>query len=185
MAQLSPFLHTLTHYTKLYPAEATVVARVRALVQRHADAFYRTCRPGHITGSAWIVSADKQRCLLTHHAKLGRWLQLGGHADGERAVHRVALREAQEESGLVDFSFVQIEGQLLPFDIDIHPIPASRVEAAHDHYDLRYLLIAGPDQPLRISPESKDLAWFSWAEVEQLSDEAGLRRMIGKAARYL
>ena len=86
--------------------------------------------------------------MLTHHRKLDRWLQLGGHVDGEQAVHVAALREAQEESGLQHFSFVKIAGRLLPFDIDIHPIPATPAEPAHHHYDLRYLLLAGPDQTL-------------------------------------
>ena len=178
-------LSNLTHYAKLYPEERTTIAKVRDLVLTYPNAFDRSCQVGHITGSAWVVSADKQRCLLTHHHKLDRWLQLGGHADGEREVHLAALREAQEESGMRHFSFVKIEGRLLPFDIDIHPIPATPAEAAHDHYDLRYLLIAEPGQTLKISPESKALRWFTWAEATRMSDETGMRRMINKARRYL
>jgi 8-oxo-dGTP pyrophosphatase MutT (NUDIX family) len=192
------FLSTLSHYLTLYPAEADTVTRVRDLVQTYPDAFYRTCQVGHITGSAWIVSAEKERCLLTHHRKLDRWLQLGGHVDGEQEVHWAALREAQEESGMSNFSFVDLtrtgdeispnlapSSSILPFDIDIHPIPATPTEPAHEHYDLRYLLIAAPHQPLKINHESQALRWFSWAEVWELADEEGLRRMIRKAQLHL
>lgn len=175
----------LEKYIILYPEEAETVNRVRHLLETQPDAFHRTCRIGHITGSAWIVSANRQRYLLTHHRQLDRWLQLGGHADGEQAVGQVALREAQEESGMTDFTIIKIKGQEMPFDIDIHPIPARGAEPAHDHYDLRYLLIAGPGQPLRISHESKDLGWFTAEEVLRMTDEVGIRRMLRKAEKLL
>lgn len=178
-------LSILNQYLQCYPNEQPTIARVRTLVQTHPDAFYRTCQIGHITGSAWIVSADKQRCLLTHHRKLDRWLQLGGHADGEQAVEQVALREAREESGMTHFSFVKITGRIIPFDIDIHPIPATPKESAHEHYDLRYLLIAKAGQTLKISRESKDLRWFTWDAVLQVANEASIQRMVRKASEYL
>ena len=182
---LDSFLATLDKYAEIYPEETETVDRVRHLVQTYPDAFYRTCRIGHITGSAWIVSADRQRYLLTHHRKLDRWLQLGGHADGEQAMQRVALREAQEESGMADFKFVEIKGQVLPFDIDIHPIPARGAEPAHAHYDLRYLLIAGPGQTLALSDESKDLRWFTATGVLKVAGEESIFRMLRKAKIFL
>ncbi|MEM7345809.1 MAG: NUDIX hydrolase [Chloroflexota bacterium] len=181
----SPLLSTLEAYLSLYPDEANTVNRVRDLIQAYPNAFERSCQIGHITGSAWIVSADRQRCLLTHHRKLNRWLQLGGHVDGEQQVDRAALREAQEESGLTDFTFVEIANQVIPFDIDIHPIPATLREPAHEHFDLRYLLIANDKKPLKISQESKDLRWFRWEEINNVADEVSIHRMIGKAKHYL
>src|SRR5882672_12642051 len=78
-----PLLDMLARYRELFPAEADVVDRMTTLIHGHADCFERTCRPGHVTGAAWIVSTDRRRSLLTHHRKLDRWLQLGGHADGQ------------------------------------------------------------------------------------------------------
>ena len=69
----------------------------------------------------------------------------------------------------------------LPLDIDIHEIPARGDEPAHLHHDLRYLLIAGPDQALQISPESKDLRWIPRDRVVELTDEESVLRLERKA----
>ncbi|EQD65072.1 NUDIX hydrolase family protein, partial [mine drainage metagenome] len=92
----------------------------------HPDCCQRRHPPGHFTGSAWLVSKDGARVLLTHHRKLGRWLQLGGHADGDADLARVALREAEEESGL---SGLRVEGGI--FDLDCHAIPARGNDPEH------------------------------------------------------
>ncbi|MGD9637361.1 MAG: NUDIX hydrolase [Pirellulales bacterium] len=168
-----------------------MVDRIVALVEAHADCFERTCRPGHITGAAWIVSADRHRCLLTHHRKLDRWLQLGGHADGETQIEEVALREAREESGLASFNIVPIAGALLPLDLDVHQIPArfdvagNLIEDAHEHHDVRFLLIAHPGQEIAASDESHEIGWFTSEEVLRLTSEESVLRMLYKAAAIL
>jgi 8-oxo-dGTP pyrophosphatase MutT (NUDIX family) len=182
-----PLLEMLEQYRAAFPREGDVVDRIAALVAGHSDCFERSCRPGHITGAAWIVSADRRRCLLTHHRKLDRWLQLGGHADGQWQVAEVALREAREESGLTAFDFVPIDGMLIPFDIDVHQIPArynsagQEIEDAHEHHDVRFLLIAQAGQETRCSDESHEIAWFSPDEVLRLTAEESMLRMLRKA----
>ena len=180
-----PLLSLLDAYETRHPGEAEPVGRIRALVTGHADCFQRTCAPGHITGSAWIVSHDRRRCLLTHHKKLGRWLQLGGHADGETEIHEVALREAREESGMSAFTLVRTDGRALPFDVDVHLIPARGDEPEHEHHDIRYLLVAAPGQTARMSDESHDLRWYTDTELQQVSDEESVLRMMRKARRIL
>ncbi|HEY4234265.1 MAG TPA: NUDIX hydrolase [Lacipirellulaceae bacterium] len=182
-----PLLDMLAAYRQIFPAEADVVDRICHLVQTHANCFDRTCRPGHITGAAWILSADRRRSLLTHHRKFGRWLQLGGHADGQWQIEQVALREAREESGMKAFDFIPIDGALLPLDLDVHDIPArcdtagQIVEDAHEHHDVRFLLIAQPDQRIRVSEESLDVAWFTSDEVLELTTDESVLRMLRKA----
>jgi 8-oxo-dGTP pyrophosphatase MutT (NUDIX family) len=180
-------LDLLDAYRAAFPWETDVVDRIRELVQNHVDCFERSCRPGHITGAAWILSADRSRCLLTHHRKLGRWLQLGGHSDGQWDVHEVALREAREESGMTAFDFVPIAGALLPFDLDVHDIPARydadgrMIEDAHEHHDIRFLLIAHAGQLVQASDESHDVAWFTPEEIRRLTTEESVLRMLDKA----
>jgi len=156
--------------------QADVVAATVEFIDAHPDCLRRTCEPGHLTGSAWIVSRDRRRVLLTHHRKLDRWLQLGGHADGDPDLLAVALREAAEESGLS--GVVAVEPDL--FDLDRHWIPARAADPAHWHYDFRFLLEADASAPLTISAESKDLAWVELGAVAALSPEASMARMVGK-----
>ena len=132
---------------------------------------------GHFTGSAWIVSTDKDKILMTHHKKLGMWLQLGGHADGENDLLKVALREAKEESGIQYFNILSDE----IFDLDIHDIPKKMDQPSHKHYDIRFLLETDPaSNKIIISDESYDVAWIPIDDVIELNPENSIQRMVGK-----
>jgi 8-oxo-dGTP pyrophosphatase MutT (NUDIX family) len=182
-----PLLNMLRRYAEEYPAEADVARRIERLVAARADCFERTCRPGHITGSAWVLSHDRRRCLLVHHGRLNRWLQPGGHADGQSNVAAVARREAQEETGLLELELVTDKGQLTPLDIDVHLIPprldqsGNEVEDAHEHHDIRFLLVAAAGQELVTSDESHDVRWFTHDEALATTDEESVLRMLRKA----
>jgi 8-oxo-dGTP pyrophosphatase MutT (NUDIX family) len=181
-----PLLELLDRYAARFPDESAMTDRIRVLVNDHTDCFERTCRPGHITGSAWVLSRDRTRCLLVHHAKLNRWLQPGGHADGENAIHEVALREVREETGLVNLELPTIDGELVPLDLDVHLIPAryrdgQLIEDAHEHHDVRFLVTAKGDEPIALSEESHDLGWFTRDEILARTDEESVLRMLRKA----
>jgi 8-oxo-dGTP pyrophosphatase MutT (NUDIX family) len=146
----------------------------------NAPVFLRANLHGHFTGSAWLVSADGARVLLTHHRKLGRWLQLGGHADGDEDLARVALREAEEESGLSDLVIADPH----IFDIDRHWIPARADEPGHWHYDVRFVVRATGSEDFAISAESLELAWLAVESIASDSDtDVSLRRMAQKWLR--
>ncbi len=151
-------------------------ARLAAFVWAHENCFDRSLLVGHVTGSAWIVDLDRTHVLLTHHRKLDKWLQLGGHADGDSDVLRVALREAREESGLTSVRPVRES----IFDVDIHLIPARKTEPEHFHYDVRYALEADRGEALRMSDESHDLRWVRVDEVAVLTQEESVLRMVRK-----
>ncbi len=129
--------------------------RMLTFIQAHADCFERTLAEGHITASSWLLNKDGSKALLMHHAKLNQWFQLGGHCDGNPDVLAVAIKEAQEESGINDIVPVSTE----IFDIDIHLIPARKQEAAHFHYDVRFLLQVASDEVIVPNHESHDLRW--------------------------
>lgn len=169
-------LGKLTQYKPSDEHEALMVERLLLFVEEHADCFERSLAEGHVTGSAWIVDRTRMFTLLTHHRKLNKWLQLGGHADGDPDILRVALREAREESGIEAIQPV-MDGI---FDIDIHEIPARGDVAAHLHYDARFLLEADREIPLAISPESKALAWIELDRVFELNPEESVARMVAK-----
>jgi 8-oxo-dGTP pyrophosphatase MutT (NUDIX family) len=169
-------IHEIRNLQSDYPDEMAFQGLFDELLQ-HPRAYHRDHLPGHITGSAWIVNKDYSRVLLVLHGKLRRWLQPGGHADGDENVLDVALREAREETGVQNFS--------LPystfFDLDIHPIPDRKDFPAHLHYDIRFLAIASDKDPLQISDESVDLKWFDLQDLEKVTGNApSVMRMADK-----
>ncbi len=177
-----PLLSLLERYLAALPHERASVERITALVTQNEGCFERSCMPGHITASSWIISSCRTKVLLTHHRKLDRWLQLGGHADGECEVLDVALREAREESGMQHFKLLGERDPRLPMDVDVHAIPARPGEPAHEHHDIRFLMEAEAGQDLVISDESNELRWFSESELDSVLDEESLCRLRRKAA---
>lgn len=166
----------LDDYLARHPEEGEVVADFEVFLASHAQVFERSHVAGHFTGSAWLVSADGERVLLTHHRKLDRWLQLGGHADGDADLARVAQREAEEESGLRELA---VEPEI--FDLDVHRIPARGSEPEHWHYDVRHVVRATGGEEFEVSAESLALAWKPVREIAgDTRADASLRRMARK-----
>ncbi len=152
-----------------------------AFVEVHEDCFERSLEIGHVTASCWLLNRDGSKALLLHHAKLDRWFQLGGHADGHPNVLEVALKEAQEESGIQQIQPVSSE----IFDLDIHLIPANPKEKAHFHYDVRFLLQVVSDEEVKSNRESKQLLWIGKELKESPTDNPSILRMMTKWGRLI
>ncbi|MCE9595751.1 MAG: NUDIX hydrolase [Planctomycetes bacterium] len=145
-----------------------------AFVDLHPlDAHRRTLQVGHLTASALVVDRTRGAALLTHHKKLDRWLQLGGHCDGDANLIGVALREALEESGLADLAI-----DPTPIDLDIHTIPARKDEPEHLHLDTRFVVFAPANSVATASDESHALAWFTPAELSRIETDDSVRRLF-------
>ena len=155
------------------PAQVTARERVLASLAGAGSALAdRTTAPGHLTGSALVLDASGGRVLVLLHAKLHRWLQPGGHADGDHELAGVALREATEETG--------IEGlrvRVPAVDLDIHEVDHGDPLGPHLHLDLRFVVVAPPDAVVRGNHESLGLRWVTMPELEELADEEGLVRL--------
>jgi 8-oxo-dGTP pyrophosphatase MutT (NUDIX family) len=172
--------HVLSAWDAPTIEQERVRDRMLAFIDEHpADAHKRTCVPGHLTASALVIDAQGERALLTHHRKLGRWLQLGGHCDGDANLAAVALREAIEESGIEDLSI-----DPPPVDVDIHTIPArpakdaSAAEPEHLHLDTRFLVHAPAGARATASSESNELRWFTPDEVDEIETDDSVLRLV-------
>ena len=163
------------------PADATErghLEHIAAFVGEQPACFARATLPGHITGSAFVFDPATGALLLHHHRKLDRWLQLGGHDEGEQDAAATALREAHEESGLTRLA---LESPLRVLDVDVHAIPARTNEPGHLHLDVRFLVLADGAEPLRLDrAESKALAWVPLDEAAAKMGEEGARRVVAK-----
>jgi len=167
-------INTFQSYKTSFSEEEKFISFFLELLPQQ-DCFLRMHLPGHITGSAWIVNHDRSKALLVHHAKLNRWVQPGGHADGDENILRVALREAEEETGLKNF---KVDKNI--FDIDIHLIPARKDFTEHFHYDIRFLIEGDENEKIIVSDESHDVKWILINDLEKFTTERSVLRMKDK-----
>jgi 8-oxo-dGTP pyrophosphatase MutT (NUDIX family) len=150
--------------------------RILQFVDSHADALHRTCREGHLTASAAVVDRGRSAALLVLHRKLGRWLQPGGHADGDADLAAVALREATEETGIAG---LEVVGG--PIDLDVHEIPAHGADAPHLHLDVRYLVVAPNGCEPVPNDEVEGCEWVTLDQVERADVDASTKRLLRAA----
>ncbi len=171
-------IEKLEKYRSFYDSEEKDRKAILDFVKSNENCFERSNMSGHITGSCWLEDYDGEKFLMTEHRKLKKWLPLGGHADGDNDIIRVAMKEAHEESGLENIELVSAD----IFDLSIHFIPEYKGVPAHYHYDIRFLLRASKQgEQIQISDESTDLAWFSDLPESSLkSDGEVLTRMLSK-----
>jgi 8-oxo-dGTP pyrophosphatase MutT (NUDIX family) len=149
-----------------------------AMLELPGDPFARDhYTPGHFTASAFVVSETGDALLLIHHAKLGRWLQPGGHFEpGDSDVFAAAAREVREETGLSGFSAVA-PGSL--FDVDVHDIPGRKGEPAHRHYDVRVLFRSTADE-VAVGDGVTAVRWVPFGEVAQVGTDESVLRAVRK-----
>jgi 8-oxo-dGTP pyrophosphatase MutT (NUDIX family) len=165
-------LDSLENYKCVFESEIAIKTRFVNFVKANTDCFERHLKIGHITASAFIFDLNNRKILLIHHKKLNKWLQPGGHCDGEKDMLSVAIKEVLEETGLV----IENLGQEI-FDLDIHTIPIHENIAQHEHFDVRYLLIADCNIPLVQNHETNQLKWINLDEMSEYTNEESLQRM--------
>lgn len=166
-------LQLLRRYTPPTTDRASELERIISFVEREPACAERSHQLGHLTGSAWVVNGARTKALLLHHRKLNRWMQPGGHADGDLDLLAVALREAREESGLSRIE--PASGEV--FDVDIHEIPPFKDIPAHYHFDVRFLLIGDDtEEPCR-NDESNEVKWIALADIQKYTNEESVLRM--------
>jgi 8-oxo-dGTP pyrophosphatase MutT (NUDIX family) len=170
-------LNMLTNYHSRFMEEEAFVRRSIEFVNQHEKIFDRET-PVHVTGSAWVVSPDREQVLLMHHRKLNQWFQPGGHADGDADILRVALRECAEETGLEPSHIRLIDSSI--FDVDIHTTPAMGNTPPHEHIDIRFVVEVDDWLPIPGNDESHAVEWFPLHQVLRYNNNRSTYRMLEK-----
>ncbi|MEL6560039.1 MAG: NUDIX hydrolase [Bacteroidota bacterium] len=164
------------HYQTEFEEEVNFIDRFKALLQEDY-CFERKNLKAHFTGSCWVTNSQLDKVLLLHHAKLDRWLQPGGHADGDQNLLSVAMKELSEETGISTFE----NNPDSLFDIDIHTIPERKNVPEHEHFDARFHFIVDEGLNLEINSESNALKWISINDVIEMTNyEKSFERMVRK-----
>ncbi len=176
-------MNQMRRYLKHFPEDRGRLDALMNQANEGTDLFSRKTLPGHITGSAIIMKqSDPNFVLMIFHQNLHKWLQPGGHVDPGEYPQNAAIRELNEETNMNGRLHSFHEGKLFPIDIDIHPIPANvnKQEAAHDHYDFRYLVIVD-DETIGTNPEQNEVAWIPVKEITNRS----LLQIIDKVKKMM
>lgn len=138
------------------------------------DIFTRDNKLVHLTASSWIVNQERTKILLCYHNIYNSWTWLGGHADGEEDLLKVAIKEAKEESGLTNIKPLD-EGNIFSLEslcVEGH-IKKGVYVSSHIHLNITYLLEASDKELLKIKEdENKNLGWFDFDDIYTLSNEA-------------
>ena len=147
--------------------------------------------PAHMACSIWTVDPAKQRTLMVYHNLYDSWSWIGGHADGERDLARVALRELEEETGVAGARLVPC-GPGGIFSLEVLTVDGhekrGRYVGSHLHLNVTYLAVASPEEPLRVKPdENSGVRWVDLDDVCAVSTEPWIadriyRKLIEKLA---
>ena len=146
---------------------------------REPDIFTRENTLAHMTASAWVMNKQRDKVLMVYHNIYHSWSWLGGHADGETDLLKVAIREVQEESGVQNV--IPIRENIFSLEsltVDGH-MKKGRYVTSHLHLNVTYLLEADEQEVLAVKPdENSGVAWFTLEEAVAASTEPWFQENI-------
>ena len=170
------FDEALQRYQPRDAQEQTDKAVMLDCLRRYADVYERSNLLFHVTASAWITNESRDRVLMVYHNIYDSWAWTGGHADGERDLLKVALKEAAEETGIL--SVRPASDRLLSIEtLTVNPhFKRGAFVPAHLHLNGTYLLIADDTEPLRAKrDENSAVRWFLPDEAIDACSEPWMR----------
>mgnify|MGYP000205812757 CR=1 FL=1 len=172
-------LEVLERYSPWNEQEAQDLAELLRRLRSGEELYSRNNAAAHLTASAWVVSPDRKQVLMAYHNLYDSWAWLGGHADGDRDLLAVALREVREESGLTTARAVSPDIYSLEIlTVDGHEKRGVYV-SSHLHLNVTFLLEADPADPVRCKPdENSRVGWFTPEEAVAASSEPWFRQRI-------
>lgn len=176
---MTALMEQLRRYQPFNEQEAQDRQVILHCLMNEPDVFTRENPIAHMTASAWVVNVARTKALLVYHNIYHSWSWLGGHADGEDDLPQVALREVQEESGLIGGRLISEDiFSLEVLTVDGH-IKRNAYVPSHLHLNLTYLIEADESEALRVKPdENSGVKWFTLEDALDASSEIWFRQHI-------
>ena len=176
---MEQLISQIEQYIPFNEQEAKDKTQILAFLRSGAELITRKNPVAHLTASAWVVSPDRSQVIMVYHNLYKSWSWMGGHADGDRDLLRVAKKEVMEECGLTDLTVVSPEiFSLEVLCVDGHEKKGEYL-SSHLHLNVTYLFEADPAKPLRIKPdENSAVDWVKAEEIAQKTSEAWFRDRI-------
>ena len=144
-------------------------------LEKNEDAFCRENSFGHVTASSWIVNRERTRVLFCYHKLYNSWSWVGGHADGEEDLLKVAMKEAKEETGV---SCVPVTTEI--YSVEILPVKGhmkkGKYVPSHTHFNVTYLLEADESDELFVCEEENSAV--AWIDIEKIPEKSTEKWMI-------
>jgi 8-oxo-dGTP pyrophosphatase MutT (NUDIX family) len=173
MPHRTQLIAALQNHVPFNAHEFAMLQKTIDFVESIPACFERSHLAGHMVSGALVLNQAHTHMVLLNHVKLQRWLQPGGHADGDVNMLRVAQKEVWEETGLATTPILTTI-----FDVDAHLIPARTDTPQHWHYETRFLLEALNDEALQGNAESQSVKWVALADVPNYTTEESVLRMV-------
>lgn len=175
----------IKNFTPCNEQEATDKALLLKMLSDGGDLTLRENLEAHLTASAWVVTPDRKKVLMAYHNLYNSWAWLGGHADGDWDLSRVARKEAQEESGITGLKQVMD----IPVSLEILPVfgheKKGKYVPCHLHLNVTYLFEADPSHSLQMKPDEN--SGVDWISMDQLAEKCNepwfVERIYSKLCR--
>ena len=170
--KMEQLITQIENYTPFNEQEQRDKAQILDFLRSGAELITRNNPVAHLTASAWVVSPDRKQVIMIYHNLYKSWSWMGGHADGDWDLLRVAKKEVMEECGLQELTVVSPEiFSLEVLCVDGH-VKKGKYLSSHLHLNVTYLFEADPAQPLRIKPdENSGVGWVNVEDIPTKSSE--------------
>ena len=184
---MADFLRQLEEFVPRTPGEAgdrqLILQCIRAFGARAV--LSRCCLAAHITASGYVMDPGRTQVLMAHHNIYKTWSWTGGHADGERDLLSVALREVREETGIRTL----IPLGEAPASVEVLTVQSHWKRGAyvpsHLHLNFTYLMEAPPEQPLASRPsENSAVGWLPADRLREFCSEPFMVELYSKLTTY-
>lgn len=177
--EMEELIRQIACYTPFNEQEVRDKAQILAFLRSGQNLLTRENPAVHLTASAWVVSPDRRQVIMVYHNLYRSWSWMGGHADGDADLLRVAKKEVMEECGLRELTVVRPD----IFSLEILSVSGHEKKgqylSSHLHLNVTYLFEADPLQPLRIKPdENSAVGWVPVEDIPQKTNEAWFRERI-------